>query len=36
MKYSWEFKLECVEKYLKGEWAKKRRSSEDSEEKDTE
>ncbi|MBR0138372.1 MAG: helix-turn-helix domain-containing protein [Erysipelotrichaceae bacterium] len=20
MKYSWEFKLECVEKYLKGEW----------------
>lgn len=21
MKYSWEFKLECVEKYLKGEWA---------------
>ena len=23
MKYSWEFKLECVEKYLKGEWAEK-------------
>ena len=20
MKYNWEFKLECVEKYLKGEW----------------
>lgn len=24
MKYSWEFKLECVEKYLKGEEIKKR------------
>ena len=23
MKYSWEFKLECVKKYLKGEWAEK-------------
>ena len=23
MKYSWEFKLECVEKYLKGIWADK-------------
>ena len=21
MKYSWEFKMECVEKYLQGEWA---------------
>ena len=21
MKYNWEFKLECVEKYLKGRWA---------------
>ena len=21
MKYSWEFKLECIEKYLKGRWA---------------
>ena len=23
MKYNWEFKLECVEKYLRGEWAEK-------------
>ena len=23
MKYSWEFKLECVEEYLKGRWAEK-------------
>lgn len=27
MKYSWEFKLECVEKYLKGEWAEKPEST---------
>ena len=26
MKYSWEFKLESVEKYLKGEWAEKPKS----------
>ncbi|MBR2600155.1 MAG: LPXTG cell wall anchor domain-containing protein [Erysipelotrichaceae bacterium] len=24
MKYYWEFKLECVEKYLRGEWAEKK------------
>ena len=27
MKYSWEFKLECVEEYLKGKWAKKPEST---------
>lgn len=32
MKYSWEFKLECVEKYLKGEWAEKPGSTKSTEE----
>ena len=23
MKYSWEFKLECVEEYMRGRWKEK-------------